>query len=503
MEIRKRKQVKAPARPGRQPQPINSEYAAEVRRRAEKLTAPAEKQDGPGQSARNLQRQQTERDMAKLRSEAVQARRLAEHIENLSHGSATNKHERKHAMTDTTIIDPGHAQRLQRRAQDKPAARGRQMNFNPLHPSMELPPEQLIRLLGMESKKIRKSRKSHHAARQTATAESTTADVQKSHAQAPAEAAPQIPRPADRSIQYERCEASQVFDSGRSGLLVPALLVGVVAGIAVSGYLFWFQPAEPGTQATPASVVTAQPKAQRPERKTVERSVIPATPAAAAAKETKMTAQESAEWQAAVAVREQQLRSAAEQRLSERVQQLKQTSRAVQPDTAPINNTSALPVMPAEPTVTAPEPVMDAVMPSDTPVAVAVPVPSQSQSEPATGPQTPDAAPTASAEVVAETASSSGETQRDMEQPPVTPLEQGVDIPAPVESLPQPEVTTGNEAPVDEPAPAVSDVMETATETGPAAESEVTTPVSEEAATAISDAPGDEMPADTTDNVLF
>ena len=99
MGIRKRKPVAAAAKPQQQPQPIDRAFAAEVRRRAEKLAEPVEILMENGAGLHNRQRQQAERLMAELRSEAVRARRLAEHIENLSQETATYKHKWKHTMT--------------------------------------------------------------------------------------------------------------------------------------------------------------------------------------------------------------------------------------------------------------------------------------------------------------------------------------------------------------------------------------------------------------------
>ena len=188
MGIRKRKPIVTPARPQQQPQPIDSAYVAEIRRRAEKLTQPVEKQGEYGDRVRSHQCHQAEQQMAKLRSEAVRARRLAEHIENLSQQTAAYKHKRKRVMTDKTIVDPGHAQRLQRRTGDKPAPSAGQLNFNPVHPSMELPPEQLIRLLGMESKKTRKSRKARRAPKHVAATAPATVDTHTGSAPPPAKA---------------------------------------------------------------------------------------------------------------------------------------------------------------------------------------------------------------------------------------------------------------------------------------------------------------------------
>ncbi len=291
--------------------------------------------------------------MAKLRSEAVQARRLAEHIESLSQQTAAYKHKRKRAMTDKTIVDPGHAQRLQRRTDGKPAPSANHLNFNPVHPSMELPPEQLIRLLGMESKKTRKSRKTRRTPKRAAAAVPATVDTHTDSAPPPAKARPRATRPKNGSIRYERCELPQVFDEGRSRLLVPSLLVGVVAGIAVSGYLFWYQPADTAVQKTPAPVIAKQRQKPQPKGQRVKRT--PAT-------KLKMSAQENAAWRATVEAQQQRLHSAAEQRLAERVSQQQQPVQQAEATTGPVIDTPPLPVtVPA----TAPEPVTEAAVPAD------------------------------------------------------------------------------------------------------------------------------------------
>ncbi len=377
MGIRKRKPVVTPARAQQQPQPIDSAYAAEVRRRAEELAKPVEKTGENGGQVRSHQRRQAEQQMAKLRSETVRARRLAEHIENLSQEAVAYKHKRKQVMTDMTIVDPGHAQRLRRRTGDKPAPSGSRLNFNPLHPSMELPPEQLIRLLGMESKKIRKSTKARHTPKQTPSATLPPADTQADSTPAPAKAQPQAVHPADCSIQYERCEPPQVFDNGRSGLLVPSLLVGMVAGIAISSYLFWYQPADTAVQKTPVPIVAKPPQKLQPKHQMVKRTpvpiapvapvtpvaqVAPVTPPATPAAEQKMSAQENAAWQATIEAQQQRLSATAKKRLAERVSQLQETSQQVELPPAPVSDASPVPV--PEP-ATAPEPVIGAVTPMD------------------------------------------------------------------------------------------------------------------------------------------
>jgi len=446
MGIRKRKPVAAAAKPQPQPQPIDRAFAAEVRRRAEKLAEPVEILMENG--ARLRQRQQAERQMAELRSEAVRARRLAEHIENLSQETAAYKHKWKHTMTDSTIVDPGHKQRLQRRADDKSGSSGSQLNFNPLHPSMELPPEQLIRLLGMESKKIRKSRKTHRSPKQAPAATLPTADDQADATPSPAKPQPQSVRPVDRSIQYEHCEPPQVFDNGRSGLLMPSLLVGVVAGIAISGYLFWHQPEDVAVQKAPAPAVVKKPqKKPLPKSELVKR--IPAT-------KQKMTAQEEAAWQASVEAREQRLRATAKQRLAERTSQ-QQVPRQGELQDAPVSGTSPVPAAAA---AIAPEPVSDIVSPVDVTVAIEAPEVPQSQ------------APVEVIQPAADTLS-------------VTPGETTAAEPAPVEDMPTTDNIETEEILDIEPAaaPAVADIEPdtlTSTETDP-----VLTPV----------APVDESPA--------
>ncbi|MFQ5643711.1 MAG: hypothetical protein ACE5FQ_08425 [Thiogranum sp.] len=446
-------------------------------------------------SARNRQRQQAERQMAKLRSEAVQARRLAEHIENLSRETATYKHKRKHAMTETTIVDPGHAQRLRRRAQDKPAASGNQMNFNPLHPSMELPPEQLIRLLGMESKKIRKSGKTRRrAARQVTSAEQPPVDTQESSTPDATQVKPamQVPRPADRNIQYERCEAPQVFDNGRSGLLMPALLAGVVVGIAVSGYLFWYQPAGVDIQKTPAPVAASQPQKTQPKRKAVERSATPVAALGTAAKKStapKMSVQERAEWQAAVEAREQHLLNAAQQRLAERVSQL-QASPAAETNEPVVEEAPVAPVMATEPATTAAETVTNAVAPTDTPADA--PVQEPVQLYPETDPAIVDTAlvPPAAVEATEETAPASEAMQADTDKAAATLPEPVIATPAPVETTPESDATESNGTLYDEPDTAAS--VDAGIEPAPV-----------EAAPALPEAPTDGLSAVTADDTLF
>ncbi|GMQ87365.1 MAG: hypothetical protein BMS9Abin08_0566 [Gammaproteobacteria bacterium] len=515
MGIRKRKPVVTPARAQQQPQPIDSAYAAEVRRRTEELAKPVEKTGENGGQVRSHQRQQAGLQMAKLRSETVRARRLAEHIENLSQEAVAYKHKRKQVMTDTTIVDPGHAQRLRRRTGDKPAPSGSRLNFNPLHPSMELPPEQLIRLLGMESKKTRKSTKPRHTPKQTPSATLPPADTQADSTPAPAKAQLQAVRPADCSIQYERCEPPQVFDNGRSGLLVPSLLVGVVAGIAISSYLFWYQPADTAVQKTPVPVVAKPPQKLQPKHQMVKRTPVPiapvappATPAAPAA-EQKMSAQENAAWQAAIETQEQRLSTAAEERLAERVSQLQKTSQ--QAELLPPAQVSDVSPVPAPEPVTAPEPItpqrdtlMQAVVPEPvttpepvtetvTPVDITPDAPPEITS--ATNSGTPLPAPIPAAVVTSDVQELPAEViQIDANTLPVTPGAPTAVMPAPVEATPESNNEATDEIPDIEPAavkPVASDVEAEATP--PTEANSVQMPV----------APAVELPAASTGNDLI
>jgi len=455
MGIRKRKPAVAPARPQQQPLPVDSAYAAEVRQRAENLVEPVENTGKNGVRIRSYQRQQAEQQMAKLRGEAVQARRLAEHIEYLSQDTAAYKHKRKHVMTDTTIVDPGHAQRKQRRADDKPGPSGNRRNFNPLHPSMELPPEQLIRLLGMESKKIRKSRKARHTSKRAAANPLKTVDAEVDNTPPPAKAQPQAVSPVDTSIQYERCEPPQVFDNGRSGLLVPSVLVGVVAGIAISGYLFWYQPVDTASQKTPVPAVAKQPQKPQPKRQLVKRPPAPAP-------KQEMSAQEKVEWQASIEAQEQRLRAAAEQRLAERVSQLQQTSRQAELQPAP------------EPAIT-PEPVNSAA----SPVGTMVETPLETSTELGSGGPLPK--PVSAAVETPDAQESPAEAiQPDAGVLPVRPGESAAVLPAavPVEEVPAYENAETGEMPVIEPAPAEPVATDIPPEVPPQSEADpVLTPV--------------------------
>jgi hypothetical protein len=311
--------------------------------------------------------------MAQLRSGAVRARRLAEHIESLSR--RTTKRTRNQTMTESSIFDPGHSQHPKPDIKNKPAGRGA-LAFNPLHPSMELPPEQLIRLLGMESKKTRNhmkmrcssnQQKSHPAIDEQkpqlspdqqdswrSTDEQKThaskdpqqshrvADEQKIHlspsqgAQKKAIDRQQRPEPQQvispsHPMEYERNQPA-VFDKQGRGWLLPALITGLVAGFTISASLFWYQSPPAAEQKVPAPAVSNEPQNQRipkqqPTSQRVNRNAAPAStktttlPAQVPAKSARTG--NDANRRAALKAEQNRLRRAAEQRLTERLTRMK------------------------------------------------------------------------------------------------------------------------------------------------------------------------------------
>ncbi len=228
--------------------PACIQRAETIRRKAQHYTNLSE-QTGKQCNDRHRasqQREQAEREMAALRAEAVQARRLASHIENLHQPANV---QQKGRIMSSTISDPGHAQRMTRRETDTPHSTGSQLSFNPLHPSMELPPEHLIRLLGLENKPKRRKK------RPASTA--TPSVKQKSAGPATKDKPVKLSLPATppASAEREKDMASTPFDEKpRRNLVVASLAAGVVAGIGLSLYLFWGNPGEvtvTATQKTP------------------------------------------------------------------------------------------------------------------------------------------------------------------------------------------------------------------------------------------------------------
>jgi hypothetical protein len=262
---------------------------------------------------------------AQIRSEAVQARRLAEQIDSLSQNTATQTRRKQAVMTDSTTINSGQAKKKQRRATDKPRAASVCSSFNPLHPSMELPPEQLIRLLGLESKKIRKQKRSQSAPVQQTTASPGASTSLPPEAPARSEPAPaasqkrsaQSARSTHRQREYEH--ASKHGNSkSRRGIWVPALASGLVCGIAVSAYLFWMQP-EHGAATTAAAPATN--KVSRSPVASAPRKPATKTPASTAKSTPPSAVKNDPAWLATIEARGKHLRDEAKQRLDQRLKQ--------------------------------------------------------------------------------------------------------------------------------------------------------------------------------------
>jgi len=281
-------------------------------------------------------------------------------------------------MTESSIFDSGHSQHQKPGIKNKPSAgRGRgALAFNPLHPSMELPPEQLIRLLGMESKKTRKHMKTRRSSKQqkplpaineqktppspdqqdacrTTTEQKThvsqdpqqshrVADEQKTH-RLPSQGAekkttdrqqrpePQQVAPPSHPMEYERNQPA-VFDKRGPGWLLPALVTGLVAGVTVSACLFWYQTSPAAKQKAPAPVVSSEPQNRRIPKQQPNSQPVKRKAAAGSTKTATLPAQvpakaarsgNDANRQAALKAEHNRLRSAAEQRLTEQLTKMK------------------------------------------------------------------------------------------------------------------------------------------------------------------------------------
>jgi hypothetical protein len=230
--------------------------ADDIRRKAQCYTDITEQTGNQGndQCKATQKRKQAEREMAALRSDALQARRLATQIENLHQPAQV---QRKGRIMDTTTTDPGQAQRMTRRTTDNSSSSGGKLSFNPLHPSMELPPEQLIRLLGLENKTKRR-RKQPPAVAATRTKKKKTSE------KTPASEAIKLslPKTAPVTAERERDTAPLPFETSHKRLVVPSLIAGAVAGIVISAYLFLSSPEEdvvPAVTQTTPGVIKAAP----------------------------------------------------------------------------------------------------------------------------------------------------------------------------------------------------------------------------------------------------
>ena len=322
----------------RQPQafPIERDYVAEVQQRAKQLAETAA--DSAAQTDRSgsrLQYGHVQEEMARLRSQAIQARRLEEQIEMVSLKNQPSQGTQD--MVQTSQQDSETSRRTEKSTGQNAPAKGKRTAFNPLHPSMELPPEHLIRLLGLETKKTRK-KPARQAPKRTQT------PVPRSASGTDAELAPQLPPPI--RPQRSRAAAAQTrAKKSRSSLLLPAIGVGVLAGVAASGYFFWYQDSPVvATEPTASAVSAPERKPPRPDELATLRAgptskpglpeAVPSEPAAKPATPTAAgtvhrtappaslaSGAKDATWRAAAEAERQRLRTEAEQRFAERLRQ--------------------------------------------------------------------------------------------------------------------------------------------------------------------------------------
>ncbi|HHJ14174.1 MAG TPA: hypothetical protein ENJ79_07315 [Gammaproteobacteria bacterium] len=168
-----------------------------------------------------------ERQMARLRADAVQAHRLAGRIPDLAHPTHRGKR-----MSDPVSIPT-------RRKTDPPAPGGSQLRFNPLHPSMELPPEQLIRLLGLADKKRKRRRQPRSRQKDRSESQRTPpyTDQNKGATSARAGTVQATTRGAER--ERDTVPPAIFGESRWKPVLRPAIIGGIVLGVAASLYLFW------------------------------------------------------------------------------------------------------------------------------------------------------------------------------------------------------------------------------------------------------------------------
>lgn len=361
MRIRKHKPGHPTTGSGTDRLGVGRDYVEEVQRHAAELSEAVEtnRDNDSGGDFADHRQQKIQQQMARLRKEALRARRLAEQIHNLPQDGTAKK--RNPVMNDSSLVEPGRA----RRVSDKPRASGSQSSFNPLHPSMELPPEQLIRLLGLEGKKTRKHPK------RAATAGGTTAPAKEMSP--PKELAPEaspvstwslpddmVPASRKRATKSansggnptprkpRRAHASDtVFQEHRNGLLLPAATIGVLAGLAVAAYLFWGRPSSEKTAVGKPPVAA---RIDSPKETTVTGVTSPPTQSKSSPIERKQPeVVNDSKWRAAVQAQEQRVRAAAQERLRARMQaaqySAEETIGVVQP-TVPPDTIQALPVPP-------------------------------------------------------------------------------------------------------------------------------------------------------------
>ncbi len=330
--------------------PACRQRADSIRRKAQRYTDLSEQtgKQSHDQRKASQKRERAEKEMATLRAEAVQARRLATRIKNLHQPTQAKP---KGRIMSTTIADPGQAQRMSRRGSDRPLPTGRQLSFNPLHPSMELPPEHLIRLLGLENKTKRRKKRIVPVA--------THRSEEKKPGNAIAAGKPATPTrvaapPA--SSEKER-NTTPPFGERQRNLLATSLIVGVIAGAVLSIFLFWNSPdnaAPTATQTVPAETVN---KAVLPLPATKNRRLSATTatlpPPAETNRQGTVKRGNNSASAAAISAEEKRLRNEAENRFTERMlqQELQQETRREleipETDSATVNNGGPNTAMPA------------------------------------------------------------------------------------------------------------------------------------------------------------
>lgn len=358
MSIRRRRTSGSTDKPHHQTHPLERDYVAEVQRRLAHLTQESERTPATVSepSLPDKQRQRIEREMASLRAEALKARRLAEQIENLSR--ETTRLKRKSVMTESFTPSPERIEHESRRKVDTSKSGGSQLSFNPLHPSMELPPEQLIRLLGLETKKIRKGKKAHGQASDKHPRFNTQ------HLEIRQE--PVKPAPLILPVSREHRRVRSDVHNERRGILLPAVVMGVLVGVAAAGYLFLSKPpiatiqpavAESGSGAA-NSQQPAQPPDQSGKRFQPDHSPVAASPTGNPAESTQVATPPLAndmvmpvtpDRQAAIDAELARLRAEAEERFARQMSRVEASRESRELRATPIQQESAEVTLPHPP----------------------------------------------------------------------------------------------------------------------------------------------------------
>ncbi|TCK17232.1 hypothetical protein DFR30_0453 [Thiogranum longum] len=334
------------------------------------------------------QREQAEKEMAVLRAEALQARRLAAQIEELHQPP---RPRRKGRIMSTTFSDPGQAQRMTRRETDSTPSTGSQLSFNPLHPSMELPPEQLIRLLGLENKTKRRKKRPASSAASSGKMKPAARAVDKL-------AKLTLPAIPPASAEREKDIASTPFEGPRRNLVAASLVVGTLAGIGLSIYLFWGSPDEATATASQKAPLQGTEKSLRQAPATRKAPSSIASPATAPVPATVESARQGTVNRANIIspadieMEQARLRENAEKRFAERMlqQDIRLDREALTTQPAPAEALIPAPdsdaTIAAENAKTDPEPVVVISEPASAPVQPAV-APAEAITNPASEPE--------------------------------------------------------------------------------------------------------------------